>query len=51
MNINPITFSTVAENPEVHALGEIWTAHAVGFLLGYGGNVRNTIRLHEHEQW
>lgn len=26
MGINPITFSTVAENTEVHALGEIWTA-------------------------
>jgi uncharacterized repeat protein (TIGR01451 family) len=24
MSINPITFSTVAENTEVHALGEIW---------------------------
>jgi extracellular elastinolytic metalloproteinase len=26
MSINPITFSTVAENTEVHALGEIWTS-------------------------
>jgi uncharacterized repeat protein (TIGR01451 family) len=26
MGINPITFATVAENTEVHALGEIWTA-------------------------
>lgn len=26
MNINPITFSTVAENPQVHALGEVWTS-------------------------
>lgn len=26
MSINPITFSTVAENTEVHALGEVWTA-------------------------
>jgi extracellular elastinolytic metalloproteinase len=26
MGINPITFSTVAENTEVHAIGEIWTA-------------------------
>jgi extracellular elastinolytic metalloproteinase len=24
--VNPITFATVAENPEVHALGEIWAA-------------------------
>jgi uncharacterized repeat protein (TIGR01451 family) len=26
MSINPLTFSSVAENTEVHALGEIWTA-------------------------
>lgn len=26
MGISPITFATVAENTEVHALGEIWTA-------------------------
>ena len=26
MSINPLTFSRVAENTEVHALGEIWTA-------------------------
>ncbi|MCE7926757.1 MAG: DUF11 domain-containing protein [Haliscomenobacteraceae bacterium CHB4] len=26
MSINPVTFATVAENTEVHALGEIWTA-------------------------
>jgi uncharacterized repeat protein (TIGR01451 family) len=26
MSINPITFSTVAENTQVHALGEIWAA-------------------------
>ena len=26
MSINPITFATVAQNTEVHALGEIWTA-------------------------
>lgn len=26
MSINPLTFSTVGENPEVHALGEVWTA-------------------------
>lgn len=26
MSINPVTFSTVAENTQVHALGEIWAA-------------------------
>lgn len=26
LSINPLTFKTVAENPEVHALGEIWAA-------------------------
>lgn len=26
MNINPVTFATVAENTEIHALGEVWTA-------------------------
>jgi uncharacterized repeat protein (TIGR01451 family) len=26
MSINPLTFATVAENTEVHALGEVWTA-------------------------
>ncbi len=26
MTIDPVTFATVAENTEVHALGEVWTA-------------------------
>lgn len=26
MSVNPVTYSTIALNPEVHALGEIWTA-------------------------
>ena len=26
MNVSPLTFATVAENTEVHALGEIWAA-------------------------
>jgi uncharacterized repeat protein (TIGR01451 family) len=47
MNVNPITYSTVAENPEVHALGEIWTAMtwdlywAMVEKYGYDANVNN----------
>ncbi len=26
MSVNPLTFGNVAENPETHALGEVWTA-------------------------
>jgi extracellular elastinolytic metalloproteinase len=47
MSINPITFSTVGENPEVHALGEIWTAMtwdlywAMVEKYGYDADINN----------
>ncbi len=47
MDINPLTFSAVAENPEVHALGEIWTAMtwdlywAMVEKYGYDADINN----------
>lgn len=48
MSINPVTFSTVAENTEVHALGEIWAAvtwdlyWAMVEKYGYDADLSNT---------
>ena len=48
MNISPITFATVAENTQVHALGEIWAAvtwdlyWAMAAKYGYDPNLSNT---------
>ncbi|HND88331.1 MAG TPA: M36 family metallopeptidase, partial [Saprospiraceae bacterium] len=48
MSINPVTYSTVAENTEIHALGEVWTAMlwdlywAMADRYGFDANLNNT---------
>lgn len=47
MSVNPLTFATVSENPEVHALGEIWAAMtwdlywAMVEKYGYDADINN----------
>lgn len=47
MTINPLTFGSVAENTEVHALGEVWTAMlwdlywALVEKYGYSADITN----------
>lgn len=47
MSINPLTYQDMAANPEVHALGEVWTAvvwdlyWAMAEKYGYDANIDN----------
>jgi len=47
MSVNPLTFSAIAENPQVHALGEVWAAMtwdlywAMVEKYGYDANINN----------
>jgi uncharacterized repeat protein (TIGR01451 family) len=47
LSINPLTFSAVSENPEIHALGEIWAAMtwdlywALVEKYGYDADINN----------
>ncbi|MEZ4892349.1 MAG: M36 family metallopeptidase [Saprospiraceae bacterium] len=47
MSVNPLTYASVAENPETHALGEVWTAMlwdlywAMVEKYGYDADINN----------